>query len=529
MKWKIPPQKSSDLIEQLLINRGIKTPKEKELFFNSKFEDFEKELHLPGIPKSKNRIEKAIKEGELIIAYGDFDVDGICGAAVLYLGLTAKGAKVLPYIPHRIKEGYGLSRQGLEFARDSRASLVISVDCGIVAFEMAKYAKSLGLDLIITDHHQLLDGEYPDAYAIVHSTKLCGAGVAWTLIRDENLLDLVAIATIADMIPVLGVNRALVKKGLELLKRTDRVGLQALYEEAGITPGEIGSYEVGHIIAPRLNAMGRLEHAIDSLRLLCTKDKEKAKKLASLLGETNSQRKLLTQTAVDEAKLLVNGSTKKIHVLSSKDWIPGIVGLVAGRVCEETRVPSIAISVGEVHSKGSARSVRGVNIVETIRKCSDILVAVGGHPRAAGFTIETSKIEIFRKRLEEIMDDYELVEDHELEIEAQVASNKLNLKLAKEVYDFEPFGISNPVPVLVTMNMELQDLRTVGDGKHLKGKLLRHPERSEGSIEFIGFGMGDMINILSSGQLVDMAYVLDIDKFGGLEKLQLKVKDIRLS
>lgn len=521
MIWKILPKKSDNLLEQLLINRGIKSEKQKEQFFHPNLADLEKDLQIPGIARAQKRIEKAIKDNELIIAYGDYDVDGICGAAVLYLGLTAKGAKVLPYIPHREKEGYGLSKQGLEFARDSGASLVISCDTGIVAFEMAEFAKSLGMDLIITDHHQLLDKKFPDAYAIVHSTKLCGAAVAWTLIRDDSLLDLVAIATIADMMPLLGVNRALVKTGLEKLNKTDRVGLLELFNEAGILQGEIGSYEVGHIIAPRLNAMGRLEHAIDSLRLLCTKDREKARKLARLVAETNAQRKLLTQTAVDEAKLLVNGSTKKIHVLSSKDWIPGIVGLVAGRVCEETRVPAIAISVGEVHSKGSARSVEGINIVETIRKCSDILVAVGGHPGAAGFTIETSKIEIFKRRLEEIMDGEEVSDEGTLDIEAEVETNKLNLRLAKELERFEPFGVENPRPILATKNIELSNLRTVGSGKHLKGKT--------DNVDFIAFGMGEMADILGNGQLVDLAYTLEIDKFDGTEKLQLKVRDIKLN
>ena len=521
MNWKILPREGDDLIEQLLINREIKTEKQKELFFHPKLSDFEKDLQIPGISKAQKRIDEAIKDQELIIAYGDYDVDGICGAAVLYLGLTAKGAKVLPYIPHREKEGYGLSKQGLEFARDSGAGLVISCDTGIVAFEMAELAKSLSLDLIITDHHQLLSGKYPNAFAIVHSTKLCGAAVAWTLIRDEKLLDLVAMATISDMMPLLEVNRVLVKMGLEKLNRTERVGLLELFSESGITKGEISSYEVGHIIAPRLNAMGRLEHAIDSLRLLCTKDREKARKLAQLVGETNAQRKLLTQTAVDEAKLLVNGSTKKIHVLSSREWIPGIVGLVAGRVCEETRVPAIAISVGEVHSKGSARSVAGINIVEIIRECSDILVAVGGHPGAAGFTIETAKIEVFRKRLEEIMDGEVVMEEGTLDIEAEVEANKLDLRLAKDLEKFEPFGMENPKPILATKNMELSNLRTVGSGKHLKGRA--------DSVDFIAFGMGEMVDILGNGQLVDMAYTLEIDKFDGTEKLQLKVKDLKLN
>ena len=526
MKWKILPKKSNSLIEQFLLNRGIKTLKEKEHFFNPQVSDYEKNLNLKGIPNAKKRIEKAIKENELIIVYGDFDADGICGAAVLYLGLTSIGAKVLPYIPHREKEGYGLSKAGLEYARDSGAGLVITVDCGIVNFEQALFAKEIGLDLIITDHHQIFDGKLPSCLEVVHSTEICGTAVGWCLVRSlisrkdlEELLDLVAMATVADMMPLTGVNRAFVKLGLEKLNRTKRVGLLALFNEAGITCGNITSYDIGHIIVPRLNAMGRIEHAIDSLRLLCTKDPLKAHKLAELIGSVNMQRKELTLKAFEEAKILVNGS-KKIHVLYSKDWIPGIVGLVAGRVCEETQVPAVAISVGEVYSKGSARSVRGVNIVQILRKCSDILVAVGGHPGAAGFTIETSKIEVFKSRLEELMDGNEISREHELEIEAEVSSDKLTLSLAKELEKFEPFGVGNKIPLLATMNTKLSDLRTVGDGKHLKGKV--------DNVDFIGFSMGNMEKVLENGQYVGVAYTLDIDRFQGAEKLQFKVKDIKV-
>ncbi len=531
MQWKVLPKKSDDLLTQLLLTRGIKNSEE---FFNPKITDFEKDLNISGIPKAKERILKAIKTQELIIAYGDFDVDGICGAGVLYLGLTAIGAKVLPYIPHREKEGYGLSKVGLDNARDSGASLVISVDCGIVNFEEALYAKELGLDLIIIDHHQKLDNKNPDCLALVHSTKMCGTAVAWSLIRSlvskqiaEELLDLVAIATISDMMPLLEVNRAMVTKGLAVLNKTDRVGLLALFNEAGIIPGEVDAYTIGHVIAPRLNAMGRLEHAIDSLRLLCTKDKIKAKKLTDLIASTNNQRKELTIKAVDEAKFLinsdsigVNGSDKKIHVLSSSDWVPGIIGLVAGRVCEETRMPAIAISLGEVYSKGSARSVNGINIVAMMRQCSDLLIAVGGHPGAAGFTIENTRIDLFKEKMEELMDSEINVVDHELAVEAEIPSQGLDFGLVKQLDKFEPFGMDNQKPILATMNMKISDIRTVGSGKHLKGKV--------DGIDFIGFGMGELENVLENGQLINLAYNLEIDRFNGAEKLQLKVKDLQI-
>lgn len=531
MNWKILPKKSDDLIEQVLLNRGIKTSIQKDKFFHPKLEDFNSDLNIKGIKKASERIKKAIKDGELIIAYGDYDVDGVAGAAILYQGLTAVGAKILPYIPHREKEGYGLSKLGLEFARDSGASVVITTDTGIVAFEMAKFAKELGLDLIITDHHQTLNNKFPEAYEVIHSLALCGAGVSWCLVRNlinkkqlDDLLDFVALATISDMMPLLGVNRALVKLGLEKLNNTQRVGWKALFHEADLIPGQIGTYEIGHIIAPRLNAMGRLEHAIDSLRLLCTKDPEKARKLANLVGETNEQRKTLTSDAVLEAKKMVNGlthgsSSKNIHVLSHKNWSPGIIGLVAGRICDETGCSIVAIAEGLEYSKGSARASVGVNIVELLRQCEDLLEAVGGHSAAAGFTIKTSNIQRFQEKLEFISLDA-VIKEPEIEIEAEVASNRLSIELAKKIDKLQPFGIENPNPTLATKAMELSDLRTVGDGKHLKGKA--------DEIDFIGFGMGEMVNILEAGQMVDIAYSLEIDKWNGREKVQLKLRDLKV-
>ncbi|MBI2018409.1 single-stranded-DNA-specific exonuclease RecJ [Candidatus Daviesbacteria bacterium] len=524
MRWKVAGKQSAGLIQQLLLNRGIKTNKEKQDFFNPNLASYKKDLDIPGIEKAQKRIFEAIKNNELIIVYGDYDVDGICGTAILYKGLTSLGVKVLPYIPHREKEGYGLSRIGLEFARDSGASVVITVDNGIVAIDQAKLAKSLGLDLIITDHH-ILGKVKPDAYGIVHSTNMCGAAVAWCLINSlikkelaQELLQFAAIATVCDLLPLMGLGRAFVFEGLKILNRTTNLGLLALINESGISLGNIGSYEIGYIIGPRLNAMGRLEHAIDSLRLLCTKDPAKASKLAKLLSETNVTRQKMTMAAIDEAKSLVD-EKKKIHILSSKDWSAGIIGLVAGRITEQYFRPTIAISLGETVSKGSARSVDGINIVEVIRKHSDILIDVGGHPGAAGFSILSKHIDIFKKRVES--EEIALPESEQvLAIDAKVQTEQLNKTLVQELEKFEPFGFGNPRPILATYGMSISDIRIVGGGKHLKCK-------ADG-IDAIAFGMGEQVNLLRSGQIVDLAYNLELDTYNSNDKLQLKVKDIKI-
>ena len=523
MKWKILPRRSEDLAEQLLINRGIINKKDIENFFNPEVFDFKKDIEIPGIEKAQKRILEAVKKGEMIIVFGDYDVDGICGSAILYKALTSIGAKVLPYIPHREKEGYGLSNLGLEFARDSDASVVITVDNGITAIKQAKFAKELGLDLIITDHHIPLK-EKPDAYGIVHSTNMCGAGVAWCLIQSivpknlkEELLQFVGVATVCDLIPLTDLGRAFLVEGLRQLRKTTNLGFLSLVNECVINLADVGSYEIGHIIGPRINAMGRLEHAIDSLRLLCTKDIGKAKKLAKLLCETNAQRQQMTTQAIEEAKTLVVVGNK-IHVLHSENWSAGIIGLIAGKVTEEYFRPSIAISVGKEISKGSARSIDGINVIELIRKHIDILIDVGGHPGAAGFSIRTDNIEIFKKRLEKEV--IETPQEKILEIDAEVDSKKLTQGLVHELVRFEPFGFGNPKPVLATYKMVLSDIRTVGVGKHLKFK-------ADG-MDAIAFGMGELETSLRSGQQVAIAYNLELDSYNGFEKLQLKVKDIKI-
>lgn len=526
--WRIKKKISEDILEQLLINRELISETDREGFFNPKIDEYQKDLNIPGIEKTLKRIEKAIADKELIIVFGDYDVDGVSASAILYKGLTSLGAKVLPYIPHREKEGYGLSKLGLEFARDSGAGVVITVDNGIVAIEEAEFAKSLGLDLIITDHHTPGDKK-PEAFSIVHSTKMCGAAVAWCLIKKiikeelaQELLELVAIATIADMMPLIGINRAFVNKGLKQLNKTKNPGFIALFNESRIEKGSIKSYEVGHIIAPRINAIGRLEHAIDALRLLCTNDPVKAKRLARLLQETNARRQDLTTKAYEAALVLAEKNTgKKIQVLYSQSWHPGIIGLVAARITDQYFMPSIAISVGSEVSKGSARSIDGVNITQVLRSCSDFLVDVGGHAGAAGFSIKTESLEVFKKMIEQVIEETGFeVSEKLVNIEAEVPYSKLTKTLAKKLEDFEPFGLQNPRPLFATFNIKLSDIRTVGSGKHLKFK-------AEG-IDAIGFNMGELESFLQSGQPVNLVYGLEMNQFNGTETLQLKVKDIQL-
>lgn len=524
--WKIAPRQHKDILEQLLINRGITKQKEKEDFLNPKLDEFEKDLAIPFIKKAQERIYKAIDNQELIIIFGDYDVDGICASTIMYKALTSIGAKVIPYIPHREKEGYGLNKLGLEYARDSGATLVITVDNGIVAIEQAKFASEIGLDLIITDHHLPLETK-PEALAIVHSTVICGAAVAWCLVRSmvskklaQDLLQFAGIATICDHMSLVGVNRSLVREGLKVLNSTTNVGLISLFSECKLEIGEINAYAIGHIIGPRLNAIGRLEHAIDAVRLLCTQDMMRAKKLATMLTETNIRRKTLTESAMLDAKSLVDEKSK-INILYSENWSQGIIGLVAARVCEETAKPTIAISVGTDIAKGSARSVNGLNIVDVIRQASDLLVDIGGHSGAAGFSLVPSKVEEFKQKVEEIMMTLPEGEPPCLELEMEISSNEITKKLQKRIAQMEPFGYGNEKPLFATRAMVVSDIRVLSEGKHLKFK-------ADG-IDAIAFGLGNLSPMINEGSMINVAYYLELNRFNGRENIQLMVKDIHFN
>lgn len=539
-KFKIKENnfKIDDLIKILLENRGVKTKKEVEEFLNSKLEDVtlkSVEIDKKQLTKAIARIELAIKNKEEIVVFGDYDVDGICGTAILWETLNSRGAKVMPYIPHRIEEGYGLSIKGIENVKNlyKNLKLIITVDNGIVANKAVDFANEKKIDVIITDHH-VLSKISPKALAIVHTTKLCGAGVAWMLLKqlnnnEGNNLELVALATVADLVPLKGANRTFLKFGLEHLRETKRRGLLELFKEARLEKQSLGVYEIGHIIAPRLNAMGRLEYAMDSLRLICTTNQKRAEELAHQLGATNKQRQDLTLQMVMHAKeLIANKETKFKNLLfiAHESYEQGVIGLVAGKMVEEFYRPAIVVSIGKKLSKASARSISGFNIIEFIRAHSSLLVDAGGHPMAAGFTFETKKLSLLQKTLEskaESMLDKNLL-TRSLKIDCELPLSMINSKLYDAIQKLEPFGMGNPEPVFVSKNVEIYDMKIVGmDGTHLKFKL------SDGSriFEGIGFGLAEKTNEFKIGGKIDVAYKINKDTWNGQGWLQLIIKDMK--
>ncbi|KKR87364.1 single-stranded-DNA-specific exonuclease RecJ [Candidatus Gottesmanbacteria bacterium RIFCSPHIGHO2_01_FULL_46_14] len=521
-KWLILSG-SGDLIENILKNRGLTTKKEIEEFFHPPYPP-----HLPSFPdlaKAIERIKKAINNKESIVVYADYDADGVTAGAIMWETIYKLGGNVMPYIPHRIEEGYGLSLKGIDAVKkEFNPSLIITVDHGITAWEKIAYAKSLGIDVIVTDHH-VKPIKLPDCL-IVHTTELSGAGVSWCVAKKlmpDPDLSLAAIGTIADMMPLVGPNRSIVKFGLLAIAKTKRVGLEALMGDAGISKESLATYEVSHMIAPRLNAMGRIEHALDALRLLCTNNKEKARTLAETLGLKNRERQQLTADTTLHALGLVPKTTKKLIFIAHQSYNQGVIGLVAGKLVEEYYVPAIVVSKGEVYSKASARSIAGFNIVEAIRSASDLLVDVGGHPMAAGFTVETKNLGALQKRLEQLAEK-EISDElliRVLTIDAEIPLTSVTEELWKKLRDFEPFGFGNPEPVFATKNVHVTEARLVGaDGKHLKLKI--------DGMEAIAFNFGKLYGELQANATVDIAYTIALDTWNGSRRLQLKVKDIHI-
>lgn len=528
----------NSLIKILLENRGVKTKKDVDEFLNpalSQITTKSLKLSQKQIDKSVIRIKKAIKNKERIIIFGDYDVDGICGAAILWETLNFLKADVMPYIPSRFDEGYGLSKEGIDnLLEKGKIDLIITVDNGIVANSAVDYAQRKGIDVIITDHH-VRNKRLPNAFSIIHTTLLCGAGVAYVFSKqilkqkiseEDDHLSLVSLATIADLVPLIGANRTFVKYGLIALRKTERPGLLALMDKSKIKREDLGVYEIGHVIAPRLNAMGRLSSAMDSLRLVCTTNKKRAEDLSFVLSKTNFERQQLTVEILESAKEKVRKKElKNLIFIADKSYQQGIIGLVAGRLVEEYYLPSIVISKGEKFSKASARSVKGFNIIEFLRTASDLLVDVGGHPMAAGFTVETEKLDLLEKKLFE--NAAKLIKKEHLEqvlrIDLELPVEFINLEVYKTIQQLSPFGMANPEPTFLTKNLKIENIRLVGnDGKHLKLKL----SKNSNYLDAIAFGIGNNHGF-KIGDSIDTVYSLDENAWNGNKNLQLKIKDVK--
>lgn len=531
MRWQVldktKVREIGEIVQILLRNRGIRSRKEQDDFFDPPFPDFD--LNLLGFD---TLIREKLKNKEKIIVYGDYDADGVCGTAILWEWLSELGANVLPYLPLRDREGYGLSIEGI---KNIDAGLIITVDNGISAEEAIKFANMQGIDVLVIDHHQKPQ-KLPPAREIIWSDQLCAASLAYFAVKSSQLssgklkglsswLELAAIATITDLLPLIGINRSIVKHGLKFLNKTERVGLKALFEIAELRNREITPYEVGYIIGPRINASGRIDNALVALRLLCTRRWEKAVEYARILDRLNAERQLITRKLTDHAvanqTIKINrGWQEQIVVLEDEEYHQGIIGLVASKLVEHFYLPVIVIAKGERISKASARSIAGFNIIEAIRSCEHLLIGAGGHPMAAGFTILTEKIAEFKQHIYDYAGKHITPETLEeiLKVDCELDLQYVNNRLLTCLNSFSPYGLGNPEPIFVTTGT-VQFLRAVGtEGKHLKLLI--------DGFDAVFFNGGNFLSQLKLGQKIKIAYSLTENSFDGKRKLQLKIRDI---
>lgn len=570
-RWNIAPKIPSAIltrlssyhpvIAQVLYNRGQDTPDKARAFL-----DGSGLLHDPftmaGMAQAVGRIRQAIKSGEPIVVYGDFDADGVTSTALLVQVLEALGARVNAYIPHRIDEGYGLNVEALHALHQRGAGLVITVDCGIRSVQEVRYARSIGLDLIVTDHHSVGDERPDDAVALINpkldarlyleegrqngypEDMLAGVGVAYKLaqalfkvaeandrrppsLRLEDLLDLVALGTVADLAPLDRLeNRELVRRGLRVLNGAKRPGVYELMEVAGVKPETVSAMSIGFMLGPRINAAGRLGSAMIAYELLTTRDITRAGALARELQTLNEQRQEFTAETVEIAREQAVAVAEDVPLVfaASPDFRPGIVGLVAGRLCEEFYRPAIVVQQGEIESRGSCRSIGEFDITAALDECADLLVRHGGHAQAAGFTVLNENLPILRERLLAIAADKLGGRDLRptLAIDAEVQPEHLTDGLATELRRLEPTGAGNDAPLFAVRRLRVVEARRVGqDGKHLR---LRFANGIY-TIDAIAFRLGDWADRLE--REMDVAFHLELNEWNGRVKPQLNVQDLR--
>lgn len=530
-----------ELLNTLLKNRGINTENDKKDFF-APIDPMKISLASLGIKKSEvekaiKRIELAKKNKEHVIIYGDYDADGISGTATLWETLNRIGVFVLPHIPERFSEGYGLNIESVKKLKreDPSISLIITVDHGITAVDKVGEVKKMGIDMIISDHHQ--KGKVlPEPLSLIYTTKIGGSALAWFFAREisknfgipnfdvKERLQFAAIGTLADQIPLTGLNRSVVKYGLEELNKTKRPGLLALYKEAGIT--EIGPYEVGFIIAPRINSMGRLKHGLESLRLLCTTDKLRGLRLAGEIAKTNQERQKIVDEVVVHAMAGTGTNIPYVIVLANESYHEGVIGLAAAKLVEKFYRPAIVMSKGSDVSKASGRSIAGFNIIENIRKLESYYIEGGGHPMAAGFSIKTENIEIFTEKINKLAKDLltEEILQKRIKIDCEIGFDLIDESLIKLMSLFEPTGIGNPQPNFLSKRVEIIDAKTIGrEKKHLKLKL----KQNEHIFDSIYFNGGEMYSKLEPGMKLDIVYGVEENIWNGYKSIQLKIKDIQ--
>jgi single-stranded-DNA-specific exonuclease len=537
-------------IARILINRGIDTPEQVDRFFNPSTAHLYDPFLMLDMDKAVDRIVAALEHREKIAIYGDYDVDGITSASMLYLILKDLGGDVVPYIPDRQNEGYGISELGILELQKTGATLIISVDCGITSIRESLIATSMGIDLIISDHHEPGDS-IPTAVAVCDPKRegckypfkeLSGVGVAYKMAQGiiqrlkldteytEKYMDLVALGSAADIVPLVDENRVFVKLGLEKINNLPEVGLASLIESASIKAGKI---EVGDIvfgIAPRINAVGRLGSALRAVRLLTTRDRASSRQIAQVLEDENRRRKDIDNATLEEAvreiEQTMNPHEARSIVLSRDGWHPGVIGIVASRLIERYYRPTVMITIENGQGKGSARAIAKFDIYLALKACSDLLLQFGGHKYAAGLTILAENIPEFKLRFEqtcrEMIPDEDLVP--KIKIESEISLDEITPEVVASLKRFAPFGPKNNRPNFFSRGLEVLDVPRIVGSNHLKFRA----GQGGASFEAIGFNLGSHLSrVANGGRPLEMVYAVEENEYNGRKSIQLRIKDLR--
>ena len=544
----------SEVLAKLLFLREIKTFSQAKYFFRPTIESLHNPFLMHGMESAAKRVILALTENQPICIYGDYDVDGTCSTALLYMFLKKLGANVDFYIPRRLNEGYGLSIDGIDAIKElNNAKLLITVDCGITAIEETEYANKLGMDVIICDHHQPKD-ELPNALAVLDPLKpqcqypfdyLSGAGVAFKLAqgisekigrRDLPLkyLDLVALAGAADIVPLTDENRILVKEGLDQINDNPRPGIRALIESSSLQPGNLNSGQIVFTLAPRINAVGRLGDAKRAVELLITESIDEARTLAKVLETENYERRKIDVDTFDNALQLVENSidfdNELAIVLHQEEWHPGVIGIVASRLVEKYYRPTIMLTTIDGIAKGSARSITNFNIYDALQKCEDMLIHFGGHQAAAGLAVELDKLKEFKDKFNQIVRESIKEEDllPEVTIDAKIKLSEITPKFLRILDQFSPFGPENMRPVFLTEGVEVSNTPRLVGNNHLVACFKQNG--NDKIFDSIGFNMREYLDLLLDKKLkVDIVYTIDKMVRDGRAYPQLRLKDIRLN
>jgi single-stranded-DNA-specific exonuclease len=579
-RWNIAPPnsaapqlasrlKTSPLIAQILLNRGVSEPDAARDFLAPSLKTLHEPAAIFNLTAASQRIAQAIRDQQRIVIYGDYDVDGITATSILWHAIRCLGGTADFYIPHRIEEGYGLNPDAITQLCDNGAQLIISVDCGVTAVESAQVARSRGIDLIITDHHEWKHQEgsntplLPDCHSVVHprlgeqtpaypNPHLCGAGVAFKLawgigqavtgatkvsaeFRDflVNATALAALGTIADVVPLQGENRVLAHFGLSGLRNTRLNGLRALIASAGLTGQSLDSFHVGFLLAPRLNACGRMGHAQLAVEMLTSASEEKAREIAEYLDQQNRARQAIERKILDEAVDQVtrngwDGDAQRALVLGAENWHPGVIGIVASRIVERFHRPTVMLAITNGHAQGSARSISGFHLARALDACTGCLETHGGHEMAAGLKLQTARVDDFRsafcEHASQCLTDDMLVP--EMKIDAVAQLREITLGLMGDLARLGPFGHGNRRPLFVCRNVSVvSPPRRVGKtSQHLQMQV----RQADQCMKCIAFGQGELAEKLSPGTAIDIAVEPSLNEYNGRTNVELEVKDLQV-